>query len=259
MFSLINYYWRILATGLCFATFGLGGLVLSVTVFPFLYLLPVSLHWKKDKAQAVIHHGFRLFVGMMRAVGVLRVTLEGKERFQKGDKCLITANHPTLIDVVLLISLLPRVDCIVKTALWRNPFMRGAVGAAGYISNSDPQGLIDECVSSLQGGRALLIFPEGTRTTPGKPIKFQRGAANIALRSKVNILPVNISCHPTSLTKNEKWYQVPRCSPVHITITVGDEIDVEPFERQSSNIPRASRCLTDFLQHYFQKETLTYE
>lgn len=259
MLSLINYYWRILATGLCFSSFGLGGLLLSLTVFPFIYLLPVSMQWKRNRAQAVIHYSFQLFVWMMRVIGILSLTLEGKERLQKGGNYLVVANHPTLIDVVLLISLLPRVDCIVKRALWRNPFLRGAVGAAGYISNSDPQGLIDECAHSLQAGRALLVFPEGTRTTPGKPIKFHRGAANIALRSKVNILPVKIRCHPVTLTKTQKWYQIPRYSRINMTMSIGDEVDVKEFDRKNTNISRASRSLTDYLQHYFEKETLAYE
>lgn len=257
--SLLNYYWRIFATGLCFSTFGVGGLVLSLTVFPLLAIIPVSKERKKDKAQIVIHHSFRLFLWMMTRVGVLAVTMKGQERLQNDECHVIVTNHPTLIDVILLISQLPNVDCIVKNALWHNPFLRGVVNGAGYINNADPQGLIDDCVNSLQAGRTLLVFPEGTRTTPRKPIKFQRGAANIALRSKINIIPVAIRCNPASLTKDQKWYQVPRYSRVNISIVVGEEIDVEEFARENRNLSLAARSLTEILQAYFQKEVIANE
>lgn len=250
----INYAWRIAATGFCFTVFGLGGLLLTLTVFPFLYILPVNRQWKREKAQGLIHISFRLFAWLMQFVGVMRLTINGAERL--GGNYLIIANHPTLIDVVILISLLPKVDCIVKQALWRNPFLRGVVGSAGYISNSsDPQNLMDECIARLQKGRTLIIFPEGTRTKPNKPMTFQRGAANIALRSECDIIPVAITCVPSTLTKGKKWYEVPPEGPFHITLKVGDIIQTSQFIEQNLNISRASRKLTDFMYQYLQKET----
>ena len=92
------------------------------------------------------------------------------------------ANHPSLIDVVVLISIIPNADCVVKAHLFKNPFLRGVVKNTGYISNADPEGLLVDCKKSLAAGNNLIIFPEGTRTKVGQAVKFQRGAANIALR-----------------------------------------------------------------------------
>ena len=122
---------------------------------------------------------------------------------------LILANHPTLIDVVLLVSLLPNADCVVKHAVARNPFMRGPVRAAGYVANSDGAGLVDDCIAAVHAGGNLVIFPEGTRTEPGQPLRLQRGAANIAVRGRLDITPVRITCTPLTLTKGQKWYRVP--------------------------------------------------
>ncbi len=255
MLKRINYYWRIVATGLCFTIFGLGGLLLTLTVFPFLYIIPVDTQWKREKAQLIIHIGFRLFVWFMQFVGIMRMTISGGEILRRMDNRLVAANHPTLIDVVVLISLLPKVDCIVKQALWNNPFLRGVVVSAGYISNSDPRNLLDKCVEALRKGRSLIIFPEGVRTIPGKPMKFQRGAANIALRSRCSIIPVVITCVPSTLTKDKKWYEAPPDGRFHLTLKVGEEIQVSRFLEQNLNIPRASRKLTDFMYRYFQKET----
>jgi 1-acyl-sn-glycerol-3-phosphate acyltransferase len=257
IFKRLNYAWRVVATGFCFTVFGVGGLLLTLTVFPLIYMLPVNTQWKREKAQWVIHNSFRLFVWFMQFVGVIRLTISGAERLRQGGNHLIIANHPTLIDVVILISLLPQVDCIVKQALWRNPFLRGVVRSAGYISNSNPQSLMKVCIATLQKGRSLIIFPEGTRTTPNKPMKFQRGAANIALRSKHDIIPVAITCVPSTLTKGKKWYEVPPDGRCHITIKVGNIIQTSQFIEQSLNISRASRKLTDFMYQYLQKQTLS--
>jgi|TARA_B100002003_G_scaffold87138_1_gene81538 1-acyl-sn-glycerol-3-phosphate acyltransferase len=259
MWTKLNHHWRVLATGICFACFGVGGLLLTVTFFPLIYILPASQRWKKGQAQLVIHLSFRLFVAMMVAMGVLAVTVNGREKLRGKGNHLIIANHPTLIDVVVLIAMLSRTECIVKKELWDNPFLKGVVRAAGYISNENPRILIDECVETINYGHSLLIFPEGTRTIPGQAIRFTRGAANIAIRANKEITPVTISCSPPSLTKAQKWYQVPPDRPVELMINVGEAVKIRPFLHNTGNISVSARKLTQYLERYFQQALLTYE
>src|SRR5690606_3555824 len=94
---------------------------------------------------------------------------------------LVLANHPCLIDVVFLIAFTPNPDCIVKGGLLANPAMRGYLRLTGFLRNDRGAELIEDARSSLAAGSALIIFPEGTRTQPGQPLQFQRGAANVAL------------------------------------------------------------------------------
>ncbi|HEX5055453.1 MAG TPA: 1-acyl-sn-glycerol-3-phosphate acyltransferase [Gammaproteobacteria bacterium] len=258
MLSRINHIWRILATGACFAVFSLGGLLLSITVFPLIRLMVREPEQQHDTTQSVIHFSFRLFVWFMRTCKVLQLTVIGSEKLKSAGDCLIIANHPCLIDVVLIISLLKKTGCIVKQSMWSNRFLRGVVASAGYIKNSaDPECLISDCTQYVEGGSPLIIFPEGTRTTPGAQLKFHRGAANIALRSKKAITPVIISCIPPTLLKNQKWYHVPSSGPMKIILRVGDPINVHPFIDE--NMPAASRKLTRFLENYYQREILNNE
>ena len=97
---------------------------------------------------------------------------------------LIVANHPTLLDVVFLVSLLPTTLCVVKKAAWSNPFFTGVMWATGYIQSDDPIDLIADCVNSFQHENNLLIFPEATRTVPGRPMKLMRGAASVIVKSR---------------------------------------------------------------------------
>ncbi len=177
-------------------------------------------------AQGIVHWSFRLFVGTMTSLGVIAVEVEGKAVLRADRGRLIIANHPSLIDVVLLVSLLRRTQCVVKHQNWRNPFMRGVLVATGYIRNDDdPEQLIEACAQVLRAGENLLIFPEGSRSVPGQPRVLQRGFANIALAAQAPIRLVTIRCVPPTLTKGAKWYEIPPTRSL-FTVAVHELIDV---------------------------------
>ena len=244
------YYWRLLATGLSFFNFGIGGLILRFVVFPTLLLVPGSRHTRQKRARCVIHWAMRLFIGQMRWLGVLSYEANNLRDVLKKPGQLVIANHPTLIDVVFLIGFIPNANCIVRSGLFINPFTRGPLAAAGYIPNKDATQLIEDCSNSLLSGDSLIIFPEGTRTPRGiKHPKLQRGAANIALAASIQPTPVTITCKPLTLCKGEKWYQIPYTRP-HWTFQVGQPIEI-PGEGVT---PRAARKLTTTISHYFFSE-----
>lgn len=245
--------WRIVATGISFSLFGLGGLVLRLCVFPLLSLCIREPETRKQAARATVSASFRAFVGIMKSLGVLRYQITGQERLQRRGQ-LILANHPTLIDTVFLIALVPNADCIVKGALWNNPFTRGPVRAAGYICNDRGPELVDDCIASLRAGGNLIIFPEGTRSPPGSAAPLKRGAANIAVRGARAVTPVVIHCDPPTLGKGNKWWQVPARRP-HFRIDVRDDIAADTFCRDQPSEVVAARRLTDHLQQFFMKES----
>jgi 1-acyl-sn-glycerol-3-phosphate acyltransferase len=113
--------------------------------------------------------------------------------------------------------------------------------------------MVQDCVDTLRGGDNLIIFPEATRTVPGRPYDFQRGAANIALRAAPIVTPVTILCYPTTLTKSEKWHQIP-WKRVHFRLYVGDDLDLSPFLTDGAT-PLAVRGFTDYLRDYFTRAT----
>ncbi len=251
MTSGLNYYWRLAATGGCFAAFGIGGLALSTLVFPVLLLTPRNM--RTVHARWVIHKSFRAFMWMMETVGIMRLEVIGADTLRHCRNTLVLANHPTLIDVVALISLMPVASCVVKRALWNNPFLCGVVRAADYISNSDSESLIDDCADDLAAGNPLIIFPEGTRTQPGKPLHFLRGAAHIALKSGMPILPVLIQCTPTTLTKQEKWYQIPQCR-FHLRMEVLAPVSASGWVSVDEAPTIAVRRVTQGLEALFTKK-----
>jgi len=210
----LDTLWRLFATGVSFAVFGIGGIVLTITVFPVINLLVRDRRRRTELAQRTVHQVFRLFRGLMVAMGVLDFEAVGAGNLRNDRGVLVVANHPTLLDVVLLMSLMDRAQCVVKHQIWGNPFMRGVVAATDYIRNDDdPEKLITDCSRSLADGNNLIIFPEGSRTVPGRPCQFQRGFASVAVQSRARIRLVTITCVPPMLLKGEKWYQIPPRRP----------------------------------------------
>lgn len=222
----IDHIWRLAGTGFSFAAFGLGALALSIFVFPLLNLAIGDRARRMRIAQGIVHWSFRLFVGTMSTLGVIAVEVDGKAVLRADRGRLIIANHPSLIDVVLLVALLRQTQCVVKHQNWRNPFMRGVLAATGYIRNDDdPEQLIAACADVLRAGENLLIFPEGSRTVPGHKRQLQRGFANIALAARVPIRLVTIHCAPATLTKGAKWYEIPPTRSL-FSVAVHELIDV---------------------------------
>lgn len=243
------YGWRVLATGLSFVVFGIGGILMSLTVFPLLRLFTRDAAATKRASQRMVHYSWRFFIWFMKGVGILSWEVRGAERLQQPGR-LIVANHPSLLDVVFMISLLPKVDCIVKPSILRNPFMRGPAAWAGYIPNGDPERLIEDCSKTLGDGNSLLMFPEGTRTQAGRPIQMKRGAAQIALAAGVEILPVTITVVPATLTKNAPWYRVPP-RPFHVTLSVSEPLGMSRFYQGEVGRSTAARHLTEYLEQHF--------
>ena len=253
MSETLGRYWRVLATGISFATFGVGGLLLRVLVFPLLTLFVRAPVRRTACARSIIRMTFRGFVGLMRGLGVLRYDIIGLEKLERGG-LLILANHPTLIDTVFLMAFVKRADCIVKSHLWNNPFTSGPVRAAGYISNESGAELVQACIASLRAGNNLIIFPEGTRTPACGAIALKRGAANVAIRGACAVTPVLIRCRPPTLGKGEKWWRVP-ARPAQFRIEVRDDIDVARFTGAGTTEVMAVRHLTDHLQQFFTEES----
>lgn len=249
---MLDRYWRVVATAICFVVFGIACMAMGAVALPVLLVTIKNAARRAHRAQVLTHYTFRLFVRLMCVIGVITVEVRGRQLLRRSG-LLILANHPSLIDVVLLVSLLRRATCVVKGRLWENPLTRGPVLAMGYISNNQDSRLIEEGVAVLQRGENLLLFPEGTRTRLNSPIRLRRGAANIALRADCSVTPVVIRVSAPMLTKSTRWYRVPPTRP-HFVIEVKDDIDVKAYLLRNRSISLAARELTSWLQRFFQRE-----
>ncbi|MBI3149382.1 MAG: 1-acyl-sn-glycerol-3-phosphate acyltransferase [Betaproteobacteria bacterium] len=256
-FPLLERGWRLLVTGFAFVFTATGALVFTLLVFPVQRVAARDPARRRALAQETVRRGFAVLVGLLRFTGVMRletVALDAlRERLAAGRGGLVLANHPTFLDIVVLLSLLPRAICVVKRALWANPFYGGIVRATGYVSNADPSALIADCALAVAQGQVLVIFPEGTRSTPGAPLRFRRGAAHVALQCDCEIHPVLLSCTPVTLTKGSRWYEIPDQS-FCLRVEARPSLSVGALVTGRGEASLAAREMTHRLEQYFTGE-----
>lgn len=252
----IDYGWRVVATCASFVFFGACGFVFSMVAFAAVVLWPNQRSCQRVMV-LVIHYYFRAFIAVLQYVGVMTLEVLGGSRLYQGKPTIVVANHPTYLDVVVLLALTPSACCVVKRAHWRNPCLWGIVRAAKYVSNADALALVDAGVRQLAAGYTMIIFPEGTRSPGGHRLHaFSRGFAHMAVQSRSSIQPVLINCDPPVFTKELRWYHVPP-RPFHIRVNVLDPIDTVRLVNDEPIPGIAARSVADAVeahitQHLFQ-------
>ena len=132
---------------------------------------------------------------VLRALSVLmfRVKVSGRPPANP-DRLLIVANHESFLDGLLLGLFLPLDPVfVVHTGVVRNPAFRLLLSLVDYLA-VDPTSpmAMKKVIRLLEGGRPVVIFPEGRITTTGSLMKTYDGPAFVAARTGATILPVRI-------------------------------------------------------------------
>ena len=243
----LSMLWRIVVSGHCFAAFMVGGVGFSLLLFPLMRLMPGGRAEYERRVRVVVRLSFAALLRVLQATRMLRIEAHNTALLREPGAKLVLANHPSYLDIVVLIAHIPNAVCVVKSKLWSSPFFGGVVRAAGYIRNDEPEALIRNCAERLKAGLPLIIFPEGTRSAPGEPLHFVRGAAHIALSAGVPILPVVLRCEPRVLGKGAKWYEMP-------ARVFRIDLDVQPCITPAALVAKeraGARSLTHALERFF--------
>lgn len=249
----LYFVYRLLGTAFMWGLFGIGGLLVGFLVLPFVRLLVRERVRQQAIARGIIAGCFGVFIRVTCALRLISCHVTGRHHHDPASGYLILANHPSLIDVVILIWLFPQVECVIKDAITRNPVLKMSVGVANYITNSEPAELLDTCSRRLRSGSSLVLFPEGTRTAPGETLKFKPGAAEVALRADARILPIVIDCRPRYLAKGDPWYRLP-ARPPHYDIRILAPRTPGEFVAAGSGNRAARQMLNRELEALFQAE-----
>jgi 1-acyl-sn-glycerol-3-phosphate acyltransferase len=128
---------------------------------------------------------------------VYRVRIRNRDRLPKQGGYVLAPSHRSMMDIPFAAWLSPRpLRYMGKASLFRIPvagsFFRSLGGFAVARDGTDRKALRDS-IAMLQGGEVLLVYPEGTRQHGPKIQPLQPGAAYLALRAGVPIVPVGIA------------------------------------------------------------------
>jgi 1-acyl-sn-glycerol-3-phosphate acyltransferase len=161
----------------------LGVICLSWSVLALIAYPVLPRRWGTAVGRFGIMTGFRLFAGTLSRTGAYRLDLTAIDALRGGPPVVLVPNHPSLIDALLILTRHPNLVCVMKQELMRNIFLGAGSRLARYIPSSrgQPRHMIKECIESLREGGAVLLFPEGTRTTR-VPLNTLTGSVGVIAR-----------------------------------------------------------------------------
>lgn len=145
---------------------------------------------------------------------------------------VVVANHPSLLDAVLITSRLPNAVCIMKGALVRNILLGAGSRMAGYISNDSALTVVRRGVEALKAEPTkLVIFPEGSRTRTPPVDACQSTAGVIAARAGVPVAVLTISMSSPYLGKQFPLLRPPQL-PLLVQVKQIDQFTVDKSSSQ---------------------------
>ncbi len=203
---------RVMGVALGFVLLYGVGAVLGWVVLPVVRLLTQDRVRGQHRCQRIVARALGVMVWYITSVGlystgIFTSTGKAKDEMDVAPGSVVIANHPSLLDVVLLKAALGRGVIVVKPAYYFHPLLGLLAWCCGYIrgGSSLARGMqvIREAVSRIAEGSTIIIFPEGTRSPADGLRSFHRGAFRIAEEAGAPLAPFWIGCRPRVLGKGQ--------------------------------------------------------
>jgi 1-acyl-sn-glycerol-3-phosphate acyltransferase len=200
---------------------------------------------REPVASLVLYHLFKWSVVSPMFHTYFRGRILGAEKVPRQGPLIVVSNHASDFDPPLLSNCIRRpVSYMAKEELFQVPVLKQAIklyGAYPVKRGSPDRSAIRAALTSLENGWAVGIFITGTRTPDGRVTDPKLGAAMIAAKAQVPLLPV-------SLWGSDRIFQkgsaVPR--PVPITVRVSDLI-LPPATSKRENLEAVTQQCTDII------------
>ena len=207
------------------AVLGLMSLAWNLIAVPLYPLL--SPGRGRALGRAAIAACYRTFWALAALSGMLKIESSVLDRFRDEAGLIIVANHPSMLDALILVARLPRSACIMKAELMRNLFLGAGARLARYIRNDSARSMIRLTVQDLKRGGQLVIFPEGTRTTLRPINPFRPGVTLIAKLADAPIQTVFIDTDSPYLGKGWPLWKLPPL-PIVFSVRLGERFAPSP-------------------------------
>jgi 1-acyl-sn-glycerol-3-phosphate acyltransferase len=193
--------------------------LLALVLYP---LLPRAQGLRVGRA--MISLGYRFYWWLASASGMIKLDAQVLDGLRHQRGLVIVANHPSMLDAVMLVARLPHSFCIMKASLAHNPLLGPGARLARYVGNQSAHSMVLAAVQELQAGGQLVLFPEGTRTVQAPLNPFQASFAMIAKRAQVPVQAVFIDTDSPYLGKGWPLWRLPPL-PIRFVVRLGQRFD----------------------------------
>jgi len=191
-----------------------------------------------DKRGRLQHSIARLWARLSVAISLSKLKVEAGPNPGKYPVAVYAANHTSYMDVPVLFSALPfQFRILAKKELWQWPFIGWYLERSGQmpIDIANPHATLSSlggAVKALRAGMPLVVFPEGGRTSTGELKPFLAGAAYLAIRAQVPLVPIALKGVYDLLPIHTHHIY-----PCDLTVQVGEPIDTKGMSvRQNAEL-----------------------
>jgi 1-acyl-sn-glycerol-3-phosphate acyltransferase len=145
-----------------------------------------------------LFYGASLLASRLAAVGFFSLHAERVHRVPRTGPVILAANHQSFLDPWLVgLCLERRAHYLARDSLFRVPILGWAITRYGALpvprESAAPRRALEVCLMALERGRALVLFPEGTRSSDGVLQPLRRGIALLARRAAAPVVPVLVA------------------------------------------------------------------
>jgi 1-acyl-sn-glycerol-3-phosphate acyltransferase len=208
--------------------------------------LVISLADRRGRMQ---HRIARVWARLCVWVSGSRITLRGAENLRKHPVAVFASNHTSYMDTPVVFAALPmQFRILAKKDLWPVPFIGWYLNRSGQIpiDTANPRATLSSlgaAAKALRGGMPLFIFPEGGRTKTGELQAFLSGAAYLAIRAQVPLVPIALSGVYDLLPVHTHHFY-----PGELTLSAGEPIETKGMTaRQTDELTARLRLAIESL------------
>ena len=197
-----------------------------------------------DKSGRVQQRIARLWAkGLLWGCGC-SLSVRGADNLRKCPVAVYASNHTSYMDTPVVFGALPfQFRILAKKELWPIVFIGWYLDRSGQIpiDTRNPRTTLSSLgvgVKALRSGMPLFVFPEGARTTTGELQNFLSGAAYLAIRAQVPLVPISLSGVYDLLPIHTRHF-----FPGELTLTAGEPIETEGMSvRQTDELTERLRA-----------------
>lgn len=172
--------------------FGIASLFYNFVLFPFINATNKDKQKRLNELSDIVFKSWRWYVKYLINIKLIDLDIKTPEKLSEIKNSIIVPTHTSYIDVLILISLIPKTTCFVAPKLGKNIFFSNIVKSAFLVSGKSVEEFTEDSVEMLENGFNLIIFPSGTRHKKNEIPKLHKGAAHAALKSQKDIVPIKI-------------------------------------------------------------------
>jgi 1-acyl-sn-glycerol-3-phosphate acyltransferase len=153
--------------------------------------------------------------------------------------CIVISNHQSAVDVMLVVSLPGDVRQTAKQRVFDAPMLGFGCKLLGHVmvEPNDPETTLRRCRERLAEGACVHFYPEGTRSHDGFIQRFHRGAFELAVELRQDILPVVLCDTNSAMPRDAYWFE-----PYHVVVHALPRVTPQNFDYSHGSLALMRHC-----------------